>query len=102
MLKNVDSVISGITKWYSKEISGLDWKLTLATPFIGNIIKNYINKNQDLVTMALDENGMIDVDVLKEQYKALLDNSGRTYLEIMNVKINKNDIDNLAEYIKRE
>jgi hypothetical protein len=102
MLKSISSIVNGINKWYVKEIATLDWKLMLATPFVGKIIQSYINKNKELIDMALNEDGLIDVDSLYEQYKNLLETSGKSNIEIYGVKLNKEDLDKLYEFIKKE
>ena len=102
MLKSINSIINGINKWYTKEIAILDWKLMLATPFVGKIIQGYINKNKDVIDMALNEDGLIDVDSLYEQYKHLLETSGKSNIEIYGVKLTKDDLDKLYEFIKKE
>lgn len=102
MLKSINSIINGIHKWYIKEIAALDWKLTLAAPFVSMIIQGYISKNKNLVDMALNEDGLIDVDILYEQYKDLLETSGKSNVEIYGVKLNTQDLDKLYEFIKKE
>ena len=102
MLKSKTSVINGICNWYTKEIAPLDWKLMLATPFVGKIVKNFFDKNEDTLKLAFNDDNLIDVDFLYEEYKKLLDTSGKSNIEIMNVKLDKNDLDKLYEFIKKE
>ena len=102
MLKSITSIVNGITKWYTKEIAVLDWKLMLATPFVGTIINNYIKKNEELVKMATNEEGLLDINFMYEQYKNLLETSGKSYIEMLNVKLYKEDLDKLYEFIKKE
>lgn len=102
MLKSKNSVIAGICNWYSKEIAPLDWKLMLATPFVGKIIQNFFDKNNETLKLVFTEDDLIDVDYLYEEYKKLLETSGKSNIEIMSVKLNKDDLDKLYEFIKRE
>lgn len=102
MLKNVPTIVNALKKWYVKEIAPLDWKLTLAAPFVGIMIDDYLKENEDYVKRITDVDGLIDVDYLYEEYKTLLNTSGKSYIEIAKVKLTIDDLNKLYEFIKRE